>query len=133
MTNKLKKLVFLSTLLLILHGIEEIFTGFYDVDPISTFVFKPFLAMGLYQATFLVFQIMLWLALILLSVLIIGGKWRLIVLTIPGFFLIFEIQHVIEALVRGSYYPGLITALFLPILGIFFWKEWLKNWRAKRF
>lgn len=129
MTHKLKLLFGGSALLLILHGIEEYFTGFYEVDVQFRFLFKPLFEMSVDQATFLLFQILLGIALLLLFLFTLSEQWRVRLLVIPGFFLFYEIHHIIMALGEGGYYPGLITSIFLPILGYFYWQELLKNFK----
>jgi len=122
-TKKLKNIFSISVLLLIAHGIEEYVTGFYNIDSSFSFVFQPLFDMSVPQATFLVFQIMIWIGLIVFVFLIASEKSRLWLMTIPATILILEAYHVVEALIIGGYYPGLITAVFLPIIGIFLWKE----------
>ena len=58
-----------------------------------------------------------------------GGKAVLILFGVIGFFLFFEVHHIVEAVIVGGYYPGLVTALLLPIVGFFFWKELIRNWK----
>ena len=56
--------------LFIVHGFEEYFTKLYDVDTIFRFIFHFFENMGMFQATFLLFQIMLLITLIISYLLI---------------------------------------------------------------
>lgn len=125
--TKFGRLFVLASLFLVLHGIEEYLTGFYNVDPIFGFLFSPLKTMSVPQSTFFVFQICLFLALIMLFLASSGGKAVRVVYGVIGFFLFFEIHHVVEALIRGGYYPGLITAIVLPIIGIFYWKELMRS------
>ena len=128
-TKKLEKLFLISIPLFIAHGLEEYFTGFYNVDPIFYFVFQYFQNMSVFQATFLLFQIMFWLLLIISYLVIIRGRWLLSLMTFLGFLFIFEIHHLIESLLSWAYYPGAITALFFPVIGFLFWKELIQNWK----
>jgi len=114
--------------LFIAHGLEEYFTGFYDVDSIFYLAFKLFENMSIFQATFLLFQIMLW-VLLIISYLILMRKWILGLLTLLGLVFVFELHHLIKALLFLGYYPGLITAFLFPIAGFFYWKELMKMWR----
>jgi len=124
--QKLKNLFLLSILLFIVHGLEEYFTGFYNTDSHVQFVFAYFAQMAPLQATFLMFQIMLWLLLIVSYLLIRGERWQLWLLLIPGIIFIYELHHFYKALTIGGYYPGLVTALLFPIVGYLYWREWLK-------
>ena len=128
-TKKLKNIFLISIPVFIAHGLEEYFTGFYNIDSFSKFVFGHFESMSIYQATFLIFQIMIWLLLVISFLLISNNKWQLRLMIIPGLIYIFEIHHIIKALTSFSYYSGLITALPFPIIGFFFWKELLKNFK----
>ena len=127
MGSRLKKIFLASALLFIAHGIEEYLTGFYQVDPQFAFIFKPLFSMSVPQASFLLFQITLGITFILTAILLINEKWRIRLLILPGFFLFYEVHHIIRALGDGGYYPGLVTAILLPVLGIVFWKELLVN------
>jgi len=99
----------------------------YNIDPSSKFVFGYFEKMSVLQATFLLFQIMIWILLIISYLLITNEKWQLRLMIIPGLIYIFELHHIIKSLIIWNYYPGLITALIFPIIGFLFWKELIKN------
>ena len=131
-SNKLKTLFFVSIPFFIAHGFEEYFTGFFNVDPSIKFVFGHIATMPPYQAVFLLYQIMLWLLLVVSALFILGGKWPLRLMTIFGLIYIFELSHIWGALVLGNYYPGLITFLAFPILGFLYWKELIKSFRGTR-
>lgn len=129
-SKKLKTIFLVSIPLFIAHGLEEYFTNFYNIDPISKFVFGYFEKMSIYQATFLLFHIMFWLLLIISYLLITNEKWQLRLMIIPGLIYIFELHHIIKYLITWNYYPGLITALLFPVIGLLFWKELIKNFQA---
>lgn len=115
---------------LTLHGIEEIWTGFYALDSFSLTVFGPLLGMSSAQSTFIVFQVMLWLMFLICYLLLFTERWRFLPLGILGFFLFFELHHVVKAILIGGYYPGMITALILPIIGMYYWKALVFSIRA---
>lgn len=126
-SKRLQNLFLISIPLFIAHGLEEYFTGFYNTDSIFYFVFQPFGSMSVFQATFLLFQIMIWILLIV-SYLILSRRMLLKLLTFLGLIFVFELSHLIKALISWNYYPGLITGLLFPIIGFFYWKELIKNW-----
>ena len=128
-SQKLKILFYISIPVFIAHGLEEYFNGFYNVDWSFKFVFGSLETMSVPQASFLVFQIVLWFALILFAFLIASEKWRLRLMLLPGIIYIFELHHIWKALESWSYYPGVITAIAFPVIGFLFWKELLKNWK----
>ena len=119
-SNRLKNIFAISIPIFIAHGLEEYFTGFFNIDNISRFVFSPLEAMSVLQATFLLFQIMIWLLLIVSLLLITNEKWQLRLMIIPGLIYIFELHHLWKALMLGGYYPGVITAIAFPIIGFLF-------------
>ena len=125
-SQKLKNIFLLSIPLFIAHGIEEYLTGLYKVDSHVKSMFGYFEHLAPLQATFLIFQIMLWLLLIVSYLLIRSEKWQLWLMIIPGVIFIYELHHFYKAFDVGGYYPGLITALLFPVIGGFYWKEWVK-------
>lgn len=128
-SKKLNLLLLLSIPIYFFHGMEEYFNGFYQTDSVSRFFFQPFQSMNSLQATFLLFQIMILVILIISFLLLQGKKYVLYMVTIFGLFFIFEFHHLYKAITQTEYYPGLITALIIYILGFFYWKELIKNWR----
>ena len=128
-SQKLKFIFILSIPIFLAHGLEEYFNDFYKVDW-SLQIFSGFLEkMSMPQATFLIFQIMLWLALVVFGLLLINEKWRLSLMVIPGFIYVFELHHIYKALQVGGYYPGLVTSLVFPVIAIFFWREFIRNYK----
>jgi len=125
-SNKLKVYFIILIPLIIAHWLEEYFTGFYDRDIFSRFIFQYFEGMPIYQATFLLFQIIISLLLIVYFILVFKKEWWIYITGLIAFIMIFEIHHLIKAILRLDYYPGLITALFTPILGFLIIKELLR-------
>ena len=131
MSSKLKTIFVISIPFFIAHGLEEFFNNFYNIDWSTKLVFGFLNQMSVSQATFLVFQIMLWLALIVFAFLIANDKWRLRLMLLPGIIFLVELHHPWSVITTWSYYPGAITAIPLLIIGFLFWKELLKNFAAK--
>ncbi len=78
------------------------------------------------------FHIMWWILVPVGIILLIGNKkWVNSLLILFGIVYFIELHHIIKGVTAGYYYPGMITALFYPIVGFFYWKELLKNWRSK--
>ena len=125
-SQKLQTLFLIAIVLWIAHGVEELTTGFYNVDSHVKFMFGFVERLSPLHASFLVFQIMLWILLIISYLLIRGPKWQLRLMIIPGLILIYELHHVYKAFEISGYYPGLITALFFPIIAVYFWQELLR-------
>lgn len=73
LSKKLRNIFIISIPVFIAHGLEEYFTNFYNLDSFSRFAFAPFDNMTVPQATFLLFQIMIWVLLITCALLILGG------------------------------------------------------------
>ena len=129
MSRKLKTLFYISIPFFIAHGLEELFNGFYNVDWSTKLVFGFLSEMPVPQATFWVFQIMLWLALTIFALLISNEKWRLGLMFLPGIIFIVELHHPWSAVISWDYYPGLISSIPLVIIGFLFWKELLNNYK----
>lgn len=127
-TNRLKSIFGLSIPLFIAHGLEEYLTGLYNIDSHVAFQFGGLAKLPNMQALFLLFQIMVWLMLIIGYLLLLGPKWQLRLMLIPGTVFVYELHHLYKAFIQGGYYPGLITALAFPIIGFLFWKELLKQY-----
>ncbi len=130
MTRKLQKLFLLSIPLFIVHGVEEILTGFYNIDSHAAFLFGGLAKLPNMQALFVLFQIMLWLVLVISYLLLLGPKWQLRLMFVPGLIFIYELHHLYKAIEVGGYYSGLITALAFPAIGFFFWKELLQSYKT---
>ncbi len=131
-SKKIQNLFLISIFLFIAHGLEEYFTGFYNVDSLFYFAFRHFENMSVFQAAFLVFQIMLWVLLVISYLLIFKKNWLSALLTIPAIVSTVEIHHLIKAVIHQGYYPGSVTAFVLFIFGFFYWKELIKLYKAKK-
>src|SRR3989338_9567853 len=105
--QKLKNIFLLSILAFIAHGLEEILTGFYNVDSHVAFMFGKLATMPTTQALFILFQIMIWLILIIGYLLILGPKWQLRLMFIPGIAFLYEFHHLYKVFEVGGYYPGI--------------------------
>ena len=130
-TDRLKNIFALSIPLFIAHGIEEIATRLYSTDSHVTFLFGKLATLPTMQALFILFQIMIWLVLIVGYLLLLGPKWQLRLMFVPGLIFIYELHHLYKAIDVGGYYPGLVTAIPLYIVGFFFWKELFINLKSK--
>ena len=82
---------------------------------------------------FVTFQIIWWLALVVILLLISERRHATFaVLALIGAVMLFEVHHLITALRRGAYYPGLATGLLFPPLAWMYWRELLRAWRHGR-
>lgn len=130
-TDKLKKITFISLLVIFVHAIEEIIMGFWKVDSVLM-IWNEYLV-SIPHAVYWASHIPFWFFLIPLFLLILGGKWTLRVMALFGMIFVVEIHHIFYAIfVTKGYYPGLITAIFYPIVGFFYWKELIKNFRKDK-
>ncbi|MEK7530855.1 MAG: HXXEE domain-containing protein [Patescibacteria group bacterium] len=131
-TSRLKTIFALSIPLFIAHGVEEILTGFYNLDAWDEWIFGLLPFASIHEAMFVTFQAMLWLLLIVAFILLLGERQRFYMLALLGVIFVFELHHPIKALIAGGYYPGLVTSLAFPILAFLFWREWLRNFARMR-
>lgn len=120
-TRRFKTVTLLSVAAMILHGIEEIHQNFFEHYTLFKTLSRMFDSKE--EALFIAFQITFWGVLLLFYAMTLGEKWRFRVLMIFGFILLYENQHIIEAVFTRKYYPGLITALIILPLSLFFWWE----------
>ena len=125
-TQKLKTIFGLSVPLFVAHGIEEILTGFYNLDAWDEWIFWLLPFTSIHQAMFVTFQVMLWTLLFVSFVMLLSERWRFRMTALVGVIYVFELHHLIKAILAGGYYPGLITSLAFPVIAFFFWKEWLR-------
>ncbi|OGY37504.1 MAG: hypothetical protein A3E36_02725 [Candidatus Andersenbacteria bacterium RIFCSPHIGHO2_12_FULL_45_11b] len=129
LSKKLITIFGFSIPLFIAHGIEEIQTGFYNVDVWDRALFVPFEGLSMHSVMFVTFQMMLWVLLCIVLAMLINEKTRLYTLALAGGIYVLELHHIYKALAGGGYYPGLITSLLFPFVAVIFWKEWMKNYR----
>ncbi|HEY4489924.1 MAG TPA: HXXEE domain-containing protein [Candidatus Paceibacterota bacterium] len=128
-TNKLRLYFGISIPLFIAHGLEEYINGFYEVDSHSKFLLNPFLSIADYQTSFLTFQILFWTFLIVVFFINkILPKWFSLFIALVY---IYELHHLVKAFSAGGYYPGLVSALTLYVIGYLFLKELIKDGRVK--
>ena len=122
-SQKLKTLYLISVILIIIHGVEEYFTGLYNFDPFYKSFAQPKLA-------FIIIILISANALLIISYLAIRkNKWTLSLSVLLALLLIYELQHIIISVNHRGYTPGLITALAFPVIGFLFWKELLNNFK----
>lgn len=121
-SNKLRRIFGLSIPVFVIHGLEEYFHEFYNIDSHVEFVLMGF---GSYQIAFLIFQLVFWLSLVLASIFF--QRLPRAVIVLIGLVYIYELSHLIKAIEVGGYYPGLISASVLYIAAFFYLKELAKN------
>lgn len=126
-SKKLKVLLMISIVIVYLHFFEEIASGFYVNDWIMKYISSHF--QNINQAQYYASHITWILMIVPAALLVLGGKWTLRVLTLYGLFFIFELHHLIDAIRTLSYYPGVVTNIAFEIVGFFYWKELIRNWR----
>ena len=126
-TNRLKKLFLLSIPVFVLHEIEEFITGFWKVDPLTNYVAKLFPDKNLAIFTFFNLELLLFMMVVALALK--SERWQLRMFTLFGLVYFFELSHVIRLFTSIKYYPGMITAFLSLIIGFFFWKELIKNYK----
>lgn len=120
-TKRFKTITLLSVAVMILHGIEEIHQNFFEHYTLFKTLSRTFDSKE--EALFIAFQITFWGVLLLFYAVTLSEKWRFRVLMIFGIILLYENQHIVEAVFTRTYYPGLITALIILPLSLFYWWE----------
>lgn len=123
MQSRFKPLFLISIPLFVLHGLEEILSGFYNIDSHVRFVFgwlEPAISL---QVSFIALQLVFWAVLILAYLFLTRTRWSSWLAIFLGLLFVYELHHAYKALVTGAYYPGLLTAFLLYVLSFFYWKE----------
>jgi hypothetical protein len=98
------------------HLTEEAMTRMHD-DPLIVSAFEPVSDLSARHAAYLVFQIMLVMALGMTLLFSLGGKPRLAVMACLGVAMILEGHHALRAIGSLAYDPGLVTSLPMPFAG----------------
>ena len=88
-------------------------------------------AMNPIRPVFLVFMILMIYALTMFALYTLGGKWRLRSLTLFVGVYFVELSHPVLSLTDNVYYPGLITALFFPVIGVLYIIELIRVRRQR--
>lgn len=112
-----------------LHGLEEYTTKFYDVYPLLNFKWMEDVFNSIPQASFLTFQIMWWLLLMVLYLSIRGNKSQFFLMILVGIIYIYECTHILSAILLQGYTSGFTTGLLFPFMTFFYWRELVSNWK----
>lgn len=99
------------------HLVEEAFTRVYD-DRLIVSAFEPISHLSARHSTYLVFQVMLAVALGMTFLVSLGGRARVSVMAALAFALVCESHHAVRALATLQYDSGLVTSLPMPIVGV---------------
>lgn len=130
LSTKLTHLFHLTVVLIYLHALEEVLTGFPTSDSFMVLGGNVF---GTTPEIFYWVTHAIWL-LGVPATFILAHKSKLILslLALFGAVFVFEFHHLFKSLLRADYYPGMITALFYPVVGLYYWKQLLIDWRRKK-
>ena len=123
-SSRLKNIFALSIPVFIIHGSEEYFTGLYNFDSFYQSFSNPKIVF-----VFIVL-VLLNISLIVSYILIQKNKGVFILSFLLGLLFIYQLVHIYKAIIIGGYYPGLYTSLIFPILGYFYWREFIKNYQS---
>lgn len=126
-TEKLKKIFLLTLIPVYLHGIEEVYTNFPRIDSFMQ-IGASYLQITSEQFYWF-FHIPFWVSLPFLYILFNKKKIALFLFSLFGLFFLVELHHMVKAINAKGYYPGLLTSLVYPIIGIFYYKELMINLR----
>jgi len=113
------------------HLIDEALTGMHD-DPLIVAAYTPLARLEPRHASYLVFQIMLSVALAMTFAWSRGRNAQRVVIALLGLALLAESHHVIRALVTLSYDSGLVTSLPMPFVGVLVLTRVLANGAGRR-
>ena len=125
-SSRLKNILLLSIPLYIIHAVEEYSTGLLRED--HFFQWASNITKVSANTVYVVEQILL--LVVLVWAIYKPKPWLLVGV---GLLYIYELVHITRAISVMGYYPGLITALFFPVIGYFYWAELLKIRKNKSF
>ena len=111
--------ILIATLLLVAHATEEYLSKFYDIDSSV-----QFLASNI-GTTPLVALVLVHLVLALFLLILVFNQKNKLLFAVLGLILLFESHHIIESVLIGSYYPGVITAVLIVVFCFFFWRRFI--------
>lgn len=118
--TRIRKLFLLLTLIGPLHMGEQLLTGLEEFDAIRALVARYY---GLFDpsagdhATVLLITIVWTVVSVMLYALLLGGTPRLLVAGFFGAFGVTEVHHLIEAVVKRAYDPGVVTCVPYAVVG----------------
>lgn len=130
---KLKHLFLLSLILIYSHGLEEIINGFQFSDSFMIYGANMFNTTP--EIFYWVSHLIWWILLPILFFLFNKKRLGLLLLTLYGLVFFIELHHPSKGFLAGRYYPGMITALFYPVFGIFYWRQVVqvvKDWKSAK-
>ncbi len=116
--------MFFSIILSWFHFAECTLTKYYEVGPVFMDYFH-----SIKETAYFAFHLPFYLFLIGAFLIFKGGRWMFVPLTYYGISLFLESHHFIRGVAQMSYYSGMITSFFFPLLGIFYCIELLKSWK----
>ncbi len=125
-SNRLRRIFFVSLGLIYLHGIEEVLTGFQFNDSFMVFFAGLF---DITPASFYWISHIIWWVMVPLLYFVFRNNTRVLfpLLALFGLVFVIEIHHLVKGLIAFSYYPGAVTAFFYTVVGYFYWKQVLRD------
>src|SRR5215510_15427158 len=129
--ERITKLLFWLMIIGVLHMSEQLLFGVEELQlfkPLIADYYEAMAAIGPDRATVILVTLVVtfftWLCYAILS----GGRLRLAALGIFGFMGAGEAHHVIQAIVKGGYDPGLLTCIAYSWVGVLMlialWREY---------
>ncbi|MBA3724813.1 MAG: HXXEE domain-containing protein [Candidatus Levybacteria bacterium] len=129
-SKKLKTITHVALIVIYLHGLEEIITGFYHNDSTMAFLGNYFNASA--SQFYWVSHVIWWVSLPILFIAVLKIKKLFWLMVVFGSVFFIEIHHVVKALFSMTYYPGMITAIIYPFIGFFYWRELINNFKKRK-
>lgn len=120
----------ISIFLMVIHKYESFKTAEWDFAPGYLFVLQMGLGDG--KMLFLTFVTMVFVLLFWSFIIIFTqtGKW--LFLAFWGLTFLLEYHHLARALLAGSYYSGLYSAILYVLFGFFYWGEYFRNFYNRK-
>lgn len=125
--KQLQNVYVFSIPLFILHVIEEYVTLYYPTLFGITYRMK-----NLPQEKFITIETVVITGMMTAFYLLKKKLIPLPLMILPGFFYLYQYEHISHTIKLHSYYPGTFTGIALLLLGLFYWKELLRAFWKRR-
>jgi len=126
-SQRLQTIFFISLGLMYLHGLEEVLTNFQSTDSFMAFGANIFTTTP--ESFYWFSHLLWWIAVPILFLIFRKKSFIFLLLALFGIMFFTEIHHLVKAILTKAYYPGMITAFFYPIVGVYFYKELVRKWK----
>ena len=129
-SEKLRKIFYIALVLIYVHVIEELLTGFQHTD--SFMIIGGNLIGTIPEGFYWILHTIWLLGVPAIYYFFRKSKNLLPLALLFGLVFFVEFHHLIKGLMRMEYYSGIVTSLAYPVLGFFYWKQIFVDWKERK-